>query len=448
MVACMYSLCSVCCFDLDLVTQRFTSVGLPSPSPRKDYFPHMTLMKLSRLWRSGMRRTVKVKSIDPALYAEWVNSEFGSTAVRDIQLLEMARKEADGFYKCLSKTVFIEESANSEVTATEAVDSIGQDGSAGSGIGRNTVGGEAGLVSSSTDTNAGLVVSPTAGSSTLSNTEIVGDDVQSMLSASEAQATLVDTVDKSAITLVDSEDAMKVTDLPSDSKDREVCETTESVENVGGDEISDDKASEKALDDNRAMTRGNNDSLTVTQSSVNGSLFTATATIVTTAADAGDNSCTLDVPSLSQSHLSTPVDCIKDANENHQKSNSQQTSLDCLSEQAHKDATDKSEKDREKPTAVNISEATESLTAGMQQSLSDDKDDLKKSNSESQEKLALDTTISQGLGDSSKAINQTKSSVESITSGACFQVTCCSHVCAMRLSSMCNTCGTCDTRST
>lgn len=65
---------------------------------------HLTIMKLSNL--SFKERKI-VRKIDPTLYAEMLDCEFGDETVTSLQLLAMnVPKDANGYYHCV-KQVFI-----------------------------------------------------------------------------------------------------------------------------------------------------------------------------------------------------------------------------------------------------------------------------------------------------------------------------------------------------
>ena len=94
----------ILCSLLDLISQHFTAAGLPPCDSHQAYSAHMTVMKLSRMKRHVLKK-LKPRKIDPELYSQWADAEFGSSIVSDIQLLQMNRKDEDGFYTCLSKII-------------------------------------------------------------------------------------------------------------------------------------------------------------------------------------------------------------------------------------------------------------------------------------------------------------------------------------------------------
>jgi 2'-5' RNA ligase len=86
----------------DLINQHFIAAGLTPCDSHQVYSAHMTVMKLSRMKRTLMKK-FKPRKINPELYSQWADTKFGSSIVKDIQLLQMSQKDENGFYKCISK---------------------------------------------------------------------------------------------------------------------------------------------------------------------------------------------------------------------------------------------------------------------------------------------------------------------------------------------------------
>lgn len=98
----------------------------------------MTLMKLSRI-KPFMMNKIKVRKIDPQLYGQWADADFGPSLVKDIQLLDMRQKEEDGFYKCLAKIVVLDDGVSPEApVGMEVTAPSGEEGGEGSGETTNT----------------------------------------------------------------------------------------------------------------------------------------------------------------------------------------------------------------------------------------------------------------------------------------------------------------------
>ncbi|XP_028397793.1 A-kinase anchor protein 7-like [Dendronephthya gigantea] len=86
-----------------VITETFQKNGI-CLSNKREYNPHLTLMKLSgmsSLGKSGIRK------VEEKVYASSVDSYFGNEIVRNVYLCCMhGDKEDDGFYKCLSTITF------------------------------------------------------------------------------------------------------------------------------------------------------------------------------------------------------------------------------------------------------------------------------------------------------------------------------------------------------
>ena len=76
--------------------QSFRNAGLQTPGNHEVFSPHMTLVKLSRPMCRAMGKSAFV---EPALYSEFVDMDFGEQVVPELHVCSMLEpKEADGFY--------------------------------------------------------------------------------------------------------------------------------------------------------------------------------------------------------------------------------------------------------------------------------------------------------------------------------------------------------------
>jgi A-kinase anchor protein 7 len=86
-----------------VVMVAFEENGI-SLNDKKEYNPHLTLLKLSR--KSSLRKN-GIKKVEESAYDAWLDSYFGEEVVRNLYLCSMqGAKEEDGFYKCLSTMSF------------------------------------------------------------------------------------------------------------------------------------------------------------------------------------------------------------------------------------------------------------------------------------------------------------------------------------------------------
>ena len=86
---------------------EFEESGI-SFSDKKEYSPHLTLLKLSR--KSSLRKK-GIKKVEESVYDEWLDLYFGEEVVKNLYLCSMqGTKEKDGFYGCLTTITFCDES--------------------------------------------------------------------------------------------------------------------------------------------------------------------------------------------------------------------------------------------------------------------------------------------------------------------------------------------------
>lgn len=82
-----------------IITQSFEKNEL-FINVEKEYYPHLTLLKLSKnksLKKSGIRK------VNRHLYLPWINSIFGEETIKNLYLCSMqGMKEDDGFYECIA----------------------------------------------------------------------------------------------------------------------------------------------------------------------------------------------------------------------------------------------------------------------------------------------------------------------------------------------------------
>ena len=91
----------------NVVTATFEENGI-CLSDKKEYNPHLTLLKLSR--KSSLRKN-GIKKVEESIYDSWLDSYFGEEFVKNLHLCSMqGSKEKDGFYKCLSTITFCNDS--------------------------------------------------------------------------------------------------------------------------------------------------------------------------------------------------------------------------------------------------------------------------------------------------------------------------------------------------
>ncbi|XP_074655197.1 A-kinase anchor protein 7-like [Tubulanus polymorphus] len=64
---------------------------------RKDFKPHLTILKLSKSLAKLKKKGIK--RIEPELYAEFVDADFGEDVFKSIQLCEMKRDDETGYYR-------------------------------------------------------------------------------------------------------------------------------------------------------------------------------------------------------------------------------------------------------------------------------------------------------------------------------------------------------------
>uniref|UniRef100_A0A0B6Z9B0 A-kinase anchor protein 7-like phosphoesterase domain-containing protein n=1 Tax=Arion vulgaris TaxID=1028688 RepID=A0A0B6Z9B0_9EUPU len=78
----------------DEVTNQMRNNGIVSTDrPDKEFNPHLTLMKCEgELFRKGIRK------VEKRLYEHYVNEVFGAQTINSIQLCNMDKKRADGYY--------------------------------------------------------------------------------------------------------------------------------------------------------------------------------------------------------------------------------------------------------------------------------------------------------------------------------------------------------------
>lgn len=86
-----------------MITEVFEKNGI-CLSDKKEYNPHLTLMKLSR--KSSLRKN-GIRKVEEKSYAPLIDLYFGDEIVKNVYLCSMhGDKEDDGFYKCLSSITF------------------------------------------------------------------------------------------------------------------------------------------------------------------------------------------------------------------------------------------------------------------------------------------------------------------------------------------------------
>jgi 2'-5' RNA ligase len=94
-----------------VVTAIFEEDGI-CLADKREYNPHLTLLKLSR--KSSLRKN-GIKKVEENVYASWLDSYFGEELVKNVHLCSMqGAKEDDGFYKCLSTITFCNDSDHSK----------------------------------------------------------------------------------------------------------------------------------------------------------------------------------------------------------------------------------------------------------------------------------------------------------------------------------------------
>lgn len=87
-----------------IVADTFEEDGI-CLTDKKEYNPHLTLLKLSR--KKSLRKN-GIKKVEEGIYASWLDSYFGEESVTNVHLCSMqsGAKESDGFYKCVSTITF------------------------------------------------------------------------------------------------------------------------------------------------------------------------------------------------------------------------------------------------------------------------------------------------------------------------------------------------------
>ena len=81
-----------------MVRSTFESHALPSTDSRS-FNPHLTIAKVSR--------SSKVRGIEPELYSELVDTEFGRETIIGLELLSMTDPPTDeGYYHCFERYSF------------------------------------------------------------------------------------------------------------------------------------------------------------------------------------------------------------------------------------------------------------------------------------------------------------------------------------------------------
>ena len=85
---------------LEIVRSVFEANGLP-PTDTREFKPHLTLAKVSKATRRGVRR------IDSSAYAEHCETDFGTETVKGLELLSMTEPiDEDGYYHCFQRHLF------------------------------------------------------------------------------------------------------------------------------------------------------------------------------------------------------------------------------------------------------------------------------------------------------------------------------------------------------
>ncbi|XP_028858567.1 A-kinase anchor protein 7 isoform X3 [Denticeps clupeoides] len=87
----------------EAVRKTFEEKGIAA-GDGKDFKPHLTFMKLSR---APKLRRQGIKKLDPELYAEFIEHQFGDETVSRIDLCSMLKKKTpDGYYHCEKSVTF------------------------------------------------------------------------------------------------------------------------------------------------------------------------------------------------------------------------------------------------------------------------------------------------------------------------------------------------------
>lgn len=96
-----------------IITATFEDDGI-CISNKKEFNPHLTLLKLSR---KKLLRKNGIKKVGESVYDSWHDFYFGEEVVHNILLCSMqGTKEQDGFYQCLSTINFCNDSDNSNAS--------------------------------------------------------------------------------------------------------------------------------------------------------------------------------------------------------------------------------------------------------------------------------------------------------------------------------------------
>ena len=107
-----------------IVAETFDEDGI-CLTDKKEYNPHLTLLKLSR--KKSLRKN-GIKKVGEGVYASWLDSYFGEESVTSVHLCSMhsGPKEVDGFYKCVSTITFDIDTAVDETNAANKEENMEQ----------------------------------------------------------------------------------------------------------------------------------------------------------------------------------------------------------------------------------------------------------------------------------------------------------------------------------
>ena len=105
-----------------VVTETFEKEGI-SVTDKKEYNPHLTLLKLSR--KKSLRRN-RIKKVEESIYTTWLDSYFGEELVKNIHICSMQAKEEDGFYKCVSTILLSTECDMDNTNAASKEENVDQ----------------------------------------------------------------------------------------------------------------------------------------------------------------------------------------------------------------------------------------------------------------------------------------------------------------------------------
>ncbi|XP_035696177.1 leukocyte receptor cluster member 9-like [Branchiostoma floridae] len=93
------------------VKSLLSDAGLNMAGSHEEYNPHLTLLNLSRSMCREMVSCGALSSegVDPALYDQFLDRDFGAQAVEELHLCSMGSTRHDGFYQCAASVGLFDE---------------------------------------------------------------------------------------------------------------------------------------------------------------------------------------------------------------------------------------------------------------------------------------------------------------------------------------------------